>query len=797
MRPRLPALLLLGLCAPACSSGSGLAGDDSGAASSGPGGDPGSFPATGDDTVDATGAGPTGATTGPTPTTGGDTGGDPTGDPTTGGGGEVLCPAEFRFDPPPGATAPRVAGEWHGFDLATATALAGPDGDGVYTGSVELPPGLHAYKIVYEQGGQDQWVLDPQQARRKYVGGTENSGVLVRDCRDPALAVDSSAAAPAGTYSAALRYVDGLAGAGPDPAAYTAVLRDGDGEVALTREQLTVAADGDVAIELAGLAAGKYRVTVTPASADGRVGEPLRLVFWIEDAAFTWDGALIYMVVTDRYADGDPGNNPGATPMADPRGDWQGGDLLGLRDAIDAGVLDDLGVRAIWLTPFQQNPDGPYLASDGKHYVTGYHGYWPTRARDVDARLGGAEALHALVRSAHAHGIRILQDYVVNHVHEDHEYMAAHPEWFRTGCVCGTDGCDWTAHALDCMFAGYLPDINHSVPEANAAFVADAVWWLDEFDLDGLRVDAVKHVEEVATRNLAAAVRETFEPAGTDYFLMGETAMGWSDCPDPCNDENYGTIARYIGPQGLDGQFDFVLYHGVSYRTFAHGDSGMLHADYWTQHGLGKWPAGAVMTPYIGSHDTPRFTTLADYRGQDGAHDKGVPGNQWDDVAVAPQDAEPYRRTRIAMAWLLGLPGAPLLYYGDEYGQWGGSDPNNRRMFRPAADLSPDEAATLAWVRKLGQARRDNAALQRGAYVPLHADEDTLVFGRKLAAGEAAVVALTRKQTPADVEVEVTASLGLAPQMLTNLLGGAGASVSQLGKLAVTIPAGGAVILAP
>ena len=62
---------------------------------------------------------------------------------------------------------------------------------------------------------------------------------------------------------------------------------------------------------------------------------------------------------------------------------------------------------------------------------------------------------------------------------------------------------------------------------------------------------------------------------------MGETAMGWSDCADPCNDENYGTISRYIGPFGLDGQFDFVLYHGVSYRTFAYGDKGMLHADYW------------------------------------------------------------------------------------------------------------------------------------------------------------------------------------------------------------------------
>ena len=67
-----------------------------------------------------------------------------------------------------------------------------------------------------------------------------------------------------------------------------------------------------------------------------------------------------------------------------------------------------------------------------------------------------------------------------------------------------------------------------------------------------------------------------------------------------------------------------VLYHGVSYRTFAYGDNGMLHADYWLQHGLSKWPDGAIMTPYIGSHDTARFTTIADYRGQNAPHDRGM-----------------------------------------------------------------------------------------------------------------------------------------------------------------------------
>ena len=783
-------------------TGGGSPGQESGS-DSGPGGDPSSFPTS----LPETGTSGTATVddTGPTPTTGGstDTGDTTAADPTT-GGADVLCATEFRFDPPPGATAPRIAGEWQGFDLASATAMRGPDGDGIYTASVDLAPGLHAYKVVLDQGGATSWVLDPGQGRRKYVGDVENSAVLVPDCRDPGLVVEASAAsrpqAGAGGYAATLRYVDGAAGSGPAPAGYTAVYRDGAGdERPLTRDELQVdPATGDVTIALAGLADGKHRVTVTASAADGRSSAPQRLIFWVEAEPFDWNGALVYMVMTDRFVDGAPGNNPGATPGADPRGDWKGGDLEGLRQAIADGTLDELGVRAIWLTPFQTNPEEAFLASDGKHQVTGYHGYWPIRAREVDPRLGGAEALHAMVREAHAHGIRILQDYVVNHVHEQHEYFVAHPEWFRTGCVCGTDNCDWTGHALDCLFSPYLPDINHSVPDANAAFVDDAVYWLDEFDLDGLRVDAVKHVEEVATRNLAAAVRETFEPAGTQYFLMGETAMGWSDCEDPCNDENYGTISRYIGPFGLDGQFDFVLYHGVSYRTFAYHEKGMLHADYWTQHGLERWPEGAIMTPYIGSHDTPRFVSLADYRGQDAQHDRGVPGNQWDNTAQAPVDNEAQQRLRVAMAWLLGLPGAPLLYYGDEYGQWGGADPNNRAMWRAPDELGADEQATLALVRKLGAARKELVALRRGAYVPLWADEDTLVFGRKTAAGDAAIVAVNRAKAAKMVDVEVTGALGLAAQKpLQDRLGGPAVTVSGLGKAAFSVPASGAVVLAP
>jgi glycosidase len=149
------------------------------------------------------------------------------------------------------------------------------------------------------------------------------------------------------------------------------------------------------------------------------------------------------------------------------------------------------------------------------------------------------------------------------------------------------------------------------------------------------------------------------------------------------------------------------------------------------------------------------------------------------------------------MAWLLALPGAPLLYYGDEYGQWGGADPNNRLMWRSAASLNADEAATLALVKKLGAARRAIPALRRGTYSPLSVNEDTLVFARFVSAGQVAIVALTRAGSPQAVTVDA-GKLGVAPgTAMHDAIGGPDATVAAGGQLSFTIPAGGVVILAP
>ncbi len=734
----------------------------------------------------------------------GGSGGGGAGGVTGGSGGaggttsNVLCTTELRFKPDAGVAVSTVeaAGEWNGFDTKQTVQLEGPDASGYYTGSVQTAPGLWGYKLILDG---NNWVLDPGQGYRKYVGGTENSGLRVRDCSLPRLTASSTAvsrpSAGAGKFDAKLSFVPSIGGDAIDAKGVTAKLMHHGTETDVTKS--VTAAGSDLSAALGSLADGKYTLTLSAADAKGKLSEPLLLVFWVEAEKFEWADALVYMIMTDRFKNGDKTNDaPKTSGVQDARGDFQGGDLEGVRQKIADGTLDKLGVRAIWMTPFQQNPAGAYFASDNFHQVTGYHGYWPIKAREVDARIGGNAALHALVKEAHSHGIRILMDYVVNHVHEEHEYYKQNPGWFRTGCVCGTSNCDWTEKRLDCLFTPYLPDVNWTVHAAAEQFTDDALWWMEEFDLDGLRVDAVKHVEDIAIRNISTRLKDELEIAGTTYFQMGETAMGWSDCGVDCNKSQYGTISQYIGPFALDGQFDFVLYHGVPYRVFAYDEKGLIHADYWTQQSQLQYPAGSVMTPFIGSHDSARFVTLATYRGQPG-YDKGVPGNQWNDVAGAPPDAEPYARHALALSWLFGLPGAPLLYYGDEYGEWGGADPGNRAFWRGDGTLSANEAAVLDRTRKLGAARRELVALRRGAYRSLHATENFLAFARETKDGKVAIVALSRDAGPTTTEVTLPLTLPLTNgTALSDRLGGAAVTVTG-GKLSISLPGRGAAILAP
>jgi hypothetical protein len=268
-----------------------------------------------------------------------------------------------------------------------------------------------------------------------------------------------------------------------------------------------------------------------------------------------------------------------------------------------------------------------------------------------------------------------------------------------------------------------MPDVNWKIRNASEQFIDDALWWLETYDLDGLRIDAVKHVEDLATRNLVAQINDRFETVGTDYYLKGETAMGWSGHSLTDNQEQYGTINAYMGPDGLDGQADFVLYHAVVDNVFVSGNENYQHLDYWTNRSQDQYLNGSVMVPYVGSHDVPRLTSRADTGTNDAF-------NQWseDGLPGQPGDVSAYNAAMQAYGWLLTTPGAPLLYYGDEYGEYGGADPDNRHMYRNNSSWSSMENSLFANISELGKLRSESIALKRGGYSTRLAMSNLLVY---------------------------------------------------------------------
>ena len=108
---------------------------------------------------------------------------------------------------------------------------------------------------------------------------------------------------------------------------------------------------------------------------------------------------LFRSIMTDRFVNGNTSND-GATTGAAQGADWQGGDFSGVTSMINAGYFAELGVNALWLTPFNTAANGTGKAADGVHDVAAFHGYWPVEARGVDPRLGTPEELETMIDTA-------------------------------------------------------------------------------------------------------------------------------------------------------------------------------------------------------------------------------------------------------------------------------------------------------------------------------------------------------------------------------------------------------------
>ena len=594
------------------------------------------------------------------------------------------------------ASTVELTGEWNWSDTISLA-----ESNGIWSTQVNLSEGIYCYKLIID----GVYTFDPANSYRGYCDNIENSVVRVKDSIRPNF--DSEIV----DQQLTITFLPGVGGAGPSgiPSGLENAIWDS------TNMTWT--------LNVTTLDEGKHTLKLEINDTDGNQAYDHLVPFWVgEQSEFSWEDSLIYMIMTDRYINGNSSNDPQSTNAAY-GADWMGGDIEGVTQKIESGYFEELGVNVLWLTPFNTNAQGTGLAGDGVHDVAAYHGYWPVEPRQVDPRLGTAEQLKEMVEVAHLSGIRVMMDYVVNHVHEDHTYYQENPEWFNQGCICGTSNCDWTEHRLDCQFTSYMPDVNWKIRDASEQFIDDALWWLEEFDLDGARIDAVKHVDDLAATNLATRINERFETVGTDYYLKGETAMGWSGDSLEDNQFQYDTINQYIGDDSLDGQADFVLYHAVVDNVFTQGARNYQHLDYWTARSQDQYVPGSVMVPYVGSHDVPRLTSRAD----DGTGDAY---NQWQEQGLPgqPGNDDAYQAALQAYGWLLTTPGAPLLYYGDEYGEYGGADPDNRHMYRDSTNWNDRESGLFENISALGKLRFESIALKQGTYSSKYATPDMLIY---------------------------------------------------------------------
>jgi len=505
-----------------------------------------------------------------------------------------------------------------------------------------------------------------------------------------------------------------------------------------------------------------------------RLPNPLALLLGVslslpaaQPVAFA-DSPIIYFVLTDRFVNGDPGNDHSygrqreATPQADVA-TFHGGDLKGLTAKLKEGWFKELGVNALWISAPYEQIHGWVVGGNRefKHYA--YHGYYALDYTRLDRNMGTPEELRELVDTAHAQGIRILFDIVMNHpgylaIQDAHEFGidVLWPDWekadlksyhnyidynnFKFGDWWGRD---WVRAGLPGYIDGgtsdltmqlaFLPDFRteskefvklpkflRNKPDTGAVDLPSTTvrgylvhWltdWVREYGIDGFRADTVKHVEPEAWAELKQASVKALgdwkakHPAqkidDATFWMVGEY---WGAGP-----ERHRLLAS-----GFDAMLNFEFQSDVEDPTPPEG----LFSSY------AKLQAGkpAHMLNYISSHDTRLFD-----------------------------------RSKLveAGADLLLAPGGVQIFYGDETGRPSGYSPRSDRQQSTRSDMnwSTVDEKLLAHWRKLGTFRSRHVALARGEHRRLAKAPYT--FSRvDAASGDRVVVAMEAKG-------EVTLTLG-------------------------------------
>lgn len=468
---------------------------------------------------------------------------------------------------------------------------------------------------------------------------------------------------------------------------------------------------------------------------------------------------VIYLIMPDRFADGDTSNNmpAGAKPGTYDRNaakTYHGGDLKGVIDHLD--YLKDLGVTTLWLTPVYDNDNS----------TSDYHGYGAIDLYKVEDHFGTMADYQSLVSTAHKQGIKVLFDTVPNHAGPHHPWANSQP---APGWLHGTPehhiNTDYDyppitdphaveknrVSALNGWFANALPDLAQENPLVAQYLLQNALWWIESSGIDGLRIDTFPYVPRIFWHYYLSGIFQTYP----NFFAVGEIYN-----PDP-------TITSYWagGNTGFDGvdtllttPFDFPMQSAI-HQVINQGAPAKLIANILRQDRL--FPHPELLVPFIGNHDMPRFMTQAN----------GSP-----------------EKLKAAFGLLLTLRGIPQIYYGDEIGMTGGDDPEDRHDFPggfagdkhnafTSAGRTPQEQDIYSHVQSLLKLRRDHPALREGTLKHVEVTDDYYLFTRETP-GERLLVAFYKGDTSKDLPVDLAGTSIEDAHHATPIFGGSAASLN-------------------
>ena len=494
-----------------------------------------------------------------------------------------------------------------------------------------------------------------------------------------------------------------------------------------------------------------------------------------ERVGFT-NADVLYMLMPDRFADGDPKNNDikGMYPYKIDRTQpslRHGGDLEGIRQHLD--YFKDLGVTTLWFTPVLENnsPD-----SNGN---SSYHGYATTDYYRVDPRFGTNAEYRKLCDEAHANGLKVVMDMIFNHCGFEHPWLSDMPskDWLNTPewlearkdktkpevndkylqtSYKLTPIVDPYASDVDMKetvegwFVPTMPDLNQKNPHVMKYLIQNSIWWIETVGIDGIRMDTYPYADADAMAEWMKTLNEEYP----NFNVVGETWV--TEPPYTAAWQKDSKIAKKNS--NLKTVMDFSFYDKINQAKREDTDgflTGMnrVYNNFVYDY---LYPNPSSVMAFIENHDTDRFL-----------------GNGKDTTAL-----------KQALAILLTVNRIPQLYYGTEVLMNGtkektdgyvrkdfpGGFPGDTHNAFTAEGRTKAENAMYTWLSRLLHWRQGNDVITKGKQTQFIPYNGVYVIARQHG-GKSVMTVVNGTKKPAKLAVkryaEVIGSKTTAKDVLT------------------------------